>query len=219
MSVIGRRDRKAGRRAGLRPRARVPGRRQAPVARSRSRTRCPSDVQPDRGEPPDASADDGEAFGPQQRGLPRLVAAVAAERAAGRDHPVGGHCRGPQLAMSVPTARAAPGRPAAAATSPYVATRPAGIARTASNTRSANDFTVARVSGRDLEGQTDASCPASLRPATCARPPSARVIRLTIPSCGCPALRCRCPTPFPIRDATRSDPRSPIPGSDTRTPV
>jgi hypothetical protein len=37
--------------------------------------------------------------------------------------------------MMFPTARAAPGCPAAFATSPYVATRPAGIRRTTEMTR------------------------------------------------------------------------------------
>jgi hypothetical protein len=46
----------------------------------------------------------------------------------------GTSCR-PHFRMMVPTARAARGRPAAAATSPYVATRPAGIRRTTERTR------------------------------------------------------------------------------------
>src|SRR5215203_5285945 len=37
--------------------------------------------------------------------------------------------------MMLPTARAAPGRPASSATSPYVATRPGGILRTVASTR------------------------------------------------------------------------------------
>ena len=41
----------------------------------------------------------------------------------------------PQVRMMLPTARAAPGRPAIAATSPYVATRPLGIRRTHESTR------------------------------------------------------------------------------------
>lgn len=41
----------------------------------------------------------------------------------------------------LPTARQARGRPAIAATSPYVATRPGGIRRTAFNTRVTNGVT------------------------------------------------------------------------------
>src|SRR2546423_15462792 len=43
-----------------------------------------------------------------------------------------------QSRMMLPTARAARARPASAATSPYVETRPGGIRRTAINTRAAN---------------------------------------------------------------------------------
>src|SRR5262245_27219417 len=43
-----------------------------------------------------------------------------------------------QLRMILPTARWARGLPAAAATSPYVATRPRGIFRTADRTRALN---------------------------------------------------------------------------------
>src|SRR5918999_1073986 len=45
--------------------------------------------------------------------------------------------------MMLPTARAAPGRPATAATSPYVATRPGGMRRTVARTREVKSVTKA----------------------------------------------------------------------------
>src|SRR5712692_7569810 len=44
--------------------------------------------------------------------------------------------------MMLPTARAARGRPASAATSPYVATRPGGIRRTMDSTRAVNALVI-----------------------------------------------------------------------------
>src|SRR5262245_8667308 len=52
--------------------------------------------------------------------------------------------------MMLPTARAAPGRPASAATSPYVATRPYGMRRTTVRTREVK-------SGRGREGGIEKS--------------------------------------------------------------